>query len=908
MNNPAPYSSPGMMPQVNFPQQQIGPAARAASIIPRKRATVSFELYLNNMREYLKAETLKSSKAVEMSVTLHRRYRGLTLDDMCGRYGTRQKTNGRWMSYDADLDGEIHPINIVQPAMRANTDACLQSNPIVEIDAANQENAKMQNIARRWQRIADYWEAPGETFTEDERSLIFDAVQKDGTVLIDDYAEVDDSQSVPTAAESKQSIAQFRCRGCGQEGIMPIPGEVPEGMTQIPCPKCQQPADAIVKGVSSFDVQEQEVPTVKITSDIIPFYNFTIDRLGAKLKGIDGAKWLKISRLRDKVYFDTKYPQHQFDTPHQWSYPIQCDYALACADWRYLNFQPVDSGSNFVPDFALFEEETIYLHEEAYSNYVAPQPFEFVNAKGELVFKIEADQTIAEAWEAMYGFNPKGLKFVWEGDRLIDIVSPVEDQVNFRERFKDVHWLRDSSGYISSPNYSITYLQDDITMINTMDHNITARNAVIPVYYDSLVFEDADFSKEYIGSKNANLLGENRDLTKSVFSLDVPTPSPHLAARMAFLWEVKDSVSQVTPAMRGEAQKGETFGAQRQQLEQSYGSLTSVLKSYAKMKITRFKQRAKIAKDKWTLEQFQAAGSAFGEIWTDEEVSEMCDIDLDRDLRCSYRDGSEMPEGNMARELKFFNGLTQLFAFGPEVVFELLGPQKVNKLIEQIDQYAKMGFDLSGLEVSELVAQKRYIELAQLCKQFGEVTFEQIEQLRDTVIALQPGAVDQTGMQAPPEPITQLDTITERIFYASKIRFSEYDDLEQQKLFFIEQYRNETGKTNPNWLLLEMLQVLLGFLDMAVQQIQMQQMLANPEVQMALEQNAEAKTDAKNSEKEAADREDKNRKEDRQAAQEDQSTQFAQKLIGDGMAQDADIQKTALQGAMAAQKPAAKKK
>lgn len=880
-------------PQVNFPERRQMEATRSMQR-PRRESQVNFDTYLKNWQQHIKGEQDKLRKLCEMAVTMHRRFRGLTLSDLCGRYGIRRNTDGKWLDYDADRDGEIHPINVVQPAIRANTNACLQSNPVVEVSSANQE-AKHKQIAMRWQRVSDFFVR--DDWDEDKRCLVFDGLQKEGSWLFETYCEESDSVPVTDVQEGKTGIAQYQCQGCGMSGIAQIEAEEP-GMTEMPCPECGSPANAMVKEVGEYHAADGQLPKVQIKTRPIPFFNFVIDRYNAKLKGVQGAKWLQIQELVDRMELETSYPQHDFTSPMQWSYQTQCDYALANSDWRYLNFSPQQDRQNL--DFDRFERISIYLHEDAYSNYVAPSDYEFINGAGERVFSIKKGQTIAEAWEALYQTNPRGLKFVWEGERLLDIVSPKAEEINFRVRFSDAHWLRDSSSYLSAPNYSIVIIQDDITLLNTMNHNIIARNAVIPTYYDSLVFDDADFSKEYVGSKNAHLLPD-RDMSKAVIQLPIPTPSPHLSNQLAFLWEVKDSVSQVQPALRGEAQKGETFGAQRQQLEQSYGLLTSVLKSFAGCLTVNFKQKARLAAKHWTLEQFQRVGSMWGELWTDEDVQEMCEIDFEEDLIVSYQNGSEMPQTNLGREMKFFQGLAQLMPF-VQAMPQLLGTDKLTKILQKIDEYAEFDFDLTGLEVNELVAQKRVLELAMICKNLGPIPFEQIELAKQTVVGQQPEVQtmpDGTQVQVM-TPVTQLDVITEQIFYQSKIRFSQYEDLEQQKAFFIEQLRAETGKTTPDYLFLEMLQVLIAMLEQAVMQQQQEAMMNDPQLQLQLALKAEEDKKAQAD----ADREDAKGEQEREAAEADQQRQFAQSLVTQGMAQEHELEKTALQGQIqAANKP-----
>jgi hypothetical protein len=874
-------------PQVNFPEPKAAPA-QAGQQQRRKPSEKKFEDFLRDHFLQIKSERDKVRKLVEMAVTMHRRYRGLTLSDLCGRYGARRSTDGRWLDYDADLDGEIHPINIVQPAVRANVNACLQSNPDVKVEAASQ-SAKNKNIAMRWQRVADYFY--DKDWTEDRRQLVFDAVQKEGCILIEITKERDSYQDAAQVSEQPGGIAKWKCPSCGMSGIAQTGPELTEGMGEIPCPHCKQSASAVATAASSYSMGETQIPEYEIGHKHISMFNFAIDRYGAKLRGINGAKWLAVSDLKDKVELETDYPHLQFTANKNWSYQAQCDYALANSDWRYLTYG-AQQDRYIVLEFLKLEVTDVYLHECAYSNYVFPEPYQFVNAKGKVIIDAQQGQTIEEALTATHGFDPDGLMYRWEGERLLEICDPTETETNFRKKFGDIHWLRDSSSFLSSPYYSIIHIQDDITLLNTMNHNIIARNAVIPTYYDSMVFEQADFNKEYIGSKNAALLPD-RDLNKAVVQLPVPTPSPYLGQQLQFLWEIKDTVSQVTPAQRGETQPGQPYAAQRQQLEQSYGLLTSCLKSFAQCLIDTFKKKAAMAADCWTLEQFQAVGSAFGEAWTDDDVQEMCEIDFQKDLRVYYEIGSEMPQSNLDRHMKFYEGLTQLLPLVAAFP-ELLGGDKITKILAKIDEYSEFDFDLTGLEVNDLIAQKRYNELVELCEQFGELPFEAVEAAKNQVVAVTPVQIDPaTGQPTGGQQITQMDLMTEQLFYSSTIRFSKYEDLNQQQAFFTEQLRAEIGKTKPNYLLIELLTTLLGMMEQAINAVKMQMITSSPEYQLA--QNEAAKEDANN--KANAQREDANKHAERKAKADEGDKQFARGLITQGSQNEHDLEKTKIQAA-----------
>lgn len=773
-------------------------------------------------------------KLTEMSVTLHRRFRGLTISDMYGAYGTRRETQGRWLDYDPDLDGEVHPLNIVQPAIRTNTSACLQSNPEIDIESDNLA-AQHRQIAVRWQRVADYLERMKQTtFSEDERAFLFDAVQKDGVALIYTCGEKYGESSVPNVSDQPLSLGVYKC-DCGAKGVKEMEQQQ-DGATDIDCPNCGKTAKALVKSLKNYELGESQVSQTEIKRKIVPFYNFIIDAYGAKLKGIDSAKWLALIELVDRPELEAEYDHFEFGSPMEWSHQTRTGYALASCDWRYLNAWINEFTET---EFERFEKKSIYLHEEAYANYCSPDDYEFVNGKGKKVLSIRREQTIKEALTAQYGDDATGIKFIWTNERLIDIASCEDEETDFRKCFSAVHWLRDSSGFYSSPYYSIVIIQDDITLLNTMHHNIIARNAVVPVYYDPTVLAKEDFGKELVAAHGAAKLTD-RDITKSAFSLPTPQVSPYLSNQLQFLWQIKDEVTQVTPALRGQLEKGETYGAQRQALEQSYGLLTPVLKSWAQQgKVRPTIQAFNIIKKTWTLKQFQSAASSFGEIWTDEDVQEMCEIDFERDLIVDYRDGSEMPQSNMTRDLKYYQALSQLLPF-IQANPNLLGTDKFAKIVQGIGERADLDFDLTGLDVAEMLSQKRTIELQTLCQPYADVSLGQIDIWKET----EKGMDQETG-----EPITEMDLRIERAFYDSQIRFSPFEDLAQQKTAFIEALQTETGKNKSNYFLIEMFETVIGMIDQAVAEIQQEAMANDPQTKIALQlaekqkQNEAAATD-----------------------------------------------------------------
>lgn len=789
----------------------------------------SFETFLYDWVQYIRNEQAFSLDLVQASVTMHVRARSVTISDMVSNFGVVPGGQGNgsavWMQYDPTLDGEVHPLNIVGPAIATNKSACLQSNAAVEVESSNQ-NASHKQIAVRWQRVCDFFERTG--WNEAKRGYIFDATQKDGTTLIDSYCEHIGNAKASTLTDGTTSLVMFNCEKCGVK--------ITESAEDVEvCPQCQSPVEASKIAMDGMQTVEQDVPRYEIKDRTIPFFNFTIDTFGAKVGGIKSALWLQVQELRDRNYMDTRYPGRQFGSATRWSYPLQCSYALARGRWQWLNSMP----SVWFPGHERYEERSIFLHEDAYSAYRSPDDYQFVNAFGKVTFNIKQGESIGEAQARLYGENQHGFKFVWTDENLLTICPPDGEELNFRDRFSDVHWSRESGSYLSSPNYSIVYIQDDITLLNTLHHNIIARNAVNPILYDSLAFEEADFSKEFVGTKN-RAYEPDFDIKKVAMSLPIPTPSPYLSQQIQFLWNIKDSVSMVTPAMRGEAQGNSPYAAQRQQLEQSYGNLTPVLKSFAQCKVETFRNKAKLAKKVWTREDFERVASMFDEHWSESDIEEMCAIDFDRDLIIMYREGTEMPASPLSKELKMFNALSQLgqviAGLPPEMALEIVGIDKWQHIVDQIGDLGDMDFDLADIEIDNIISQKRYKALSDACMPFEGITTRELDMWKQQVVTEIPptpeaiqqsiqvaqSAPDDPQVQAEaqqlvtPTPITRFDVETEQIFKAVDIRFNQYEDLQDQREFFIGQYRAEIGKNEPNQMLAAMLEVLLGQLDQVI--------------------------------------------------------------------------------------------
>jgi hypothetical protein len=805
----------------------------------------------------------------EMYSTMHRRFRGVTISDQFGYFGTRPETQGVWIDFDPEQDGEVHPINIVRPDIKANVAALLQVNVQIDVEPANQDSHNRQK-AEMIQKLIDFFRR--DCWTESDRTLIFDGIHKEGVWLIENYLDRDAGceQSITRGGiENQMHYAVLQCppEHCGAQGVKEIANDAIaeyKDKTDLPCPQCGTlGATSSIKSIKGYDVAEDTYRTSEIVHRTWGGFNFLIDRTGAKRKGIETAKYLQTMELVERAELEDQYPQFMFDSPFEWSYGLKCEYALANADWSllYSNWNP----SRESAEWDLFEKRRVMLHESAYRNYVAPQDWEFRGKEGELKFKIKRGQKWDEAVKECHGDKAHGFRMVFVNERLIDIETPEHDRVqpNFRKIFSAVHFQPDSGSFHSVPHWDSKQLQDDITLFNTLKTETTARNSVKPVWYNSEIFDQDDFGKEYIASKNGSLDPDTGDISKQVWTPPVARTADDVNEHLVFLLGIRREVSGVQPPMLGEPQKGQPYAAQRQQLEQSFMILNHASKSWSQQQVTDAKQKVMLAFENWTVEQFQAVASRSGEKWNEEDIAELVQTDLDRDVAIDYTPGSEQPQGNLAKELKFFNGLTQAIPLIKEALAMgvPIDPDIIMQILKRVDEFSDFDFDLSGKETSEALAQKRRESLSIVCEEYGDLTRMDIDAYKQQVVSMQPAidemtgepAIDEmTGEAMPPTPITAFDLIVEELMMQADVALSPVEDVASQVKYFIPEILAELAKPKPNYLFVELMQILVDQFNQQIAAAQAEAMANDPEINANKE--SEDKKIAADKEKGEADR------------------------------------------------------
>lgn len=838
-----------------------------------------FEDKLKQHADHIRWTQTRGYTLVQQWIMVNRRFRGVTLSDQIGGFTQDPQLAplGVWADpvFDDPDQPDVHPVNIVRPNIRANTNSCLQSNPAINVKPGK-KSAELTRLANMAQLIIDHKRR--EAWRETSRARLFDAVQKNSAQFVETYYETN-MCGIKTQVPHVPEGSAFEERS-------------PEPQEETRAHEAAEPAGQILQEAHTEDVQtdpeevEEAFEGYRTTEvgDVMTrqhsAFETVVDLIGGAADGLNTATWVQIHKLTPRAQVEADYPQFSFGAPREWCYALKCQHALMTNEWDVMFMARMTrSDASGFKDFELFEKREIFLHEDAYRNYRFPQDFEFVDGSGRTKFKARKGQTIAEAQKECWGRNYYGFRFVWIDDKLVDIVHPEDQPVNFRDCLTVTHWLPVSGCFWSVPHWDIVQFNDDLTNENTfwVEHN--GSNVHSTVLFDSEKFDRQDFAYTHVGTKNGGL-GTGQKMEDVAYVLPQSDISQGILAHIQWIMEAKDQISMVQPAQRGDMQKGETYGAQRQQLEQAFGMLTACVKSHAECLVDWAKHQLKLVQSRWTLEQFEAVASRFGEVWDESDVEEFAEMDIDHDLVIDYEPGSEMPESNFAKELKFFNMLPQLMGF---LQLGMIPMPAAMELIRTIASYGDLDIDLTGLDTEEAIAQKRFHRISELCQKSPfETDWGTIHAMEGEIIVPEvPEQIDpMTGQPVPGSgqpAVTALDRIVEELLVAAEAMPNRLDDANIQIAFHTRRLKEELASPRTNYLLTACLEELIAYhkdAGLAVRQEQQLDAAAEQMPMMALANAAQQGADARQREQMAADGEAQFRQQQQlQGAQAEQQQQ-----------------------------------
>lgn len=691
-------------------------------------------------------------------VTLIRRHRGSSLSDAIGLFNGR----GKWVDVNAS---NIRVLNIVEPAVRANTSTMTQANVALEFTPAT---SAMKGAASVAEAIIQFLEQ--RDWTESLEYRIADLTQLSSAAFLhsehakDDCADAQ-TMRVPDVLDSSiVGQGEYACASCGQSGTFdasdlkhliddapePTSPETPTPANMEPtfyCPECGGETE-ILEMPESTDVQSlsfSEMNAGDSKTTVVSPFEIRMAERGTEGGNLAGGNFFEHHFLMNRAELEELAPHLKLGTPSQPSYSLRWQHALQNGLKTALEtWTDVKQGEK--PD-DLFEVRIIYLKPSRYRQYVAPSEYNLRDSEtNETIWNIQPGETIAEAVQRVEGLrveglggqesqsqqpytedaqtldspdtrHPKGICF-WMVDK--QIVKPPHF-ADFTKEWAIVQFTPDAYSAWARAFTAILSIQSDVNDLNTIMMMHLEKNAISNVVVDTDQFDFEDFEQDFVPTKS----GSQRDRPiRDYFAVVEP---PSLGAEpinyMTFLLSVKDDLSGVQPASVGASQPGQPYAAQLLQVNQSQGLLAPALKSKAQAKVTWAKQQLTLAKQFWSEERFKHIESRYGTEWQSDDIQSFLDCDLERDIIVSYISGSEVPKTLQQREIKLNNFISQVAGFA-KLAPDVVTPQMLQELVGKLADYSDVEFDAGNYQGDQRLAKSRLEKLQQAVALFNEKGFQ----------------------------------------------------------------------------------------------------------------------------------------------------------------------------------------
>jgi hypothetical protein len=326
-----------------------------------------------------------------------------------------------------------------------------------------------------------------------------------------------------------------------------------------------------------------------------------------------------------------------------------------------------------------------------YLNHKFIEDFELKNTKGEERFSVKAGKTLGEAkYEGKECDCPPVICVRLINTTIIDIF--VSD---FREEFQYVSFLSNPSAFWGLFLYDIVSLQDIITHVLSIQVYHIRRNAITRLVYNRNSFDPEEFDKDRIPTKQT--LPPDIPISSQFGVVPALTMNGEPMQMFMTMLETLSSVALTTPAMEGQAQPNEPYAAQALQKQSSLGLLAPAERSKALAKVGWAKQQLKLIQEYWTEEDTEEMLNLNPD-WTEDFIMAFVKCELDRDLNINYKQGTEIPQSLIEREIKLQNMLNQLMALGGVADGTLAPPDAIKTVLNELFQSSGLDIDVGDSE------------------------------------------------------------------------------------------------------------------------------------------------------------------------------------------------------------------
>lgn len=653
------------------------------------------QLNLGDWLKHLAKEKFELSKRgedarVQVSVSLHRRFRGASLSDRIGVFipgGT-----GRWNGdMPEDLDGvSLKCVNITKPSVKMSMSALSSARVQINNEAANKQ-PRLRGAANVADGICQYLDENPEHWSDNLESRYNQMIQTGYGAFIrtrhNPQKRADHVETQDWEDQQETMPGEYAC-ACGSGGPFDYDLQGQEAPEQTTCPECGKPAEVIkapeMAAIPKPGKREQFNPGDNETT-VSSCLEHRIDERNSQGANIDRANWFEHHYLVTDEELMAEFPGFSFGADHgDWSYPLKWKWALETGDDVFsTNYQSDEFRRRR-------ERRDIYLKPSEYAHRVEPEDWQLLDGKGKVVFEVKRGDRLGEK-------QPDGFCYSMIGE----ILAPAWREVDFCREWSYGCFIPDAHSFWGQPLVELLQLQDDWNTLYTIDMQHRERNSLNQLTYYRDAFDFDDWNHDIVPSAEGWTLEAGRKMSDYWSQLNA-TPMTEAVSGLQFLFQILPYVGGAPPEAIGADPPGaqkDNYSAQLLRKQSMLGQLQPAGTSKATCKVHAFRNHMRIAQETWPEERFEYIRTRFGEEWKDDDIQAFLECNFDRDIISDFVEGTEVPTTLIDRIIKIESAIQRY------IDAQMPPPED---LVRQWFDLNNIDYDAGKIEADQRLADARY--------------------------------------------------------------------------------------------------------------------------------------------------------------------------------------------------------
>lgn len=664
------------------------------------------EHLLEFARSILRKTDLSEKARAYTSVTLRRRFRGVSKTDLFGLFDAQ---SGGWIGDNGEMENfDLYSFQIVKSVIRANLSAMIQAKVECTIEARAKKDPGLAGAAAVAKGIYQYINNHPDYWSNNFASQTQQQVQTDYGCFVHTHHDPDaDSRFTlkvqEYADQPQEQPGKYVCAHCATEGPMFTEqmGKATDDGT-MPCLKCGETAEIEsypeMSDVPNFQT-EQEYPAGNTVQDVVSSYQIRIDEKNTKNGNLRKARWMEHHFLEEEDDLQARVPYFELPAPMEWSFPLKWEHCLETGTDLYLKSWTGDGlDSN---DRRPHEVRRIYMQPSQYRHYVAPADYDMDRGDGQVALNREGNPMLSiKAGQKLIDIYPNGFWYEVANDQLL----PSAEACSLLDEWAYMYYMNDSASFHGQPASELNELARAADNFWTIVVQHLESSSIATTVADRNYFDLEAFEHQLSLTKEGKHIEVGDDI-KRHFAQVQPPPMNGAMQGVEFIQSIVGRVAGPEPAMVGQQQPGVAYATVALQREQSLGQLTTALHSMAECKAAVTTQHLKIAQRTRPDEWFQHIRTMYGEEWKDQDIQAFLDCDVDLDLEVGYKETSVQPQSLVQRELK----LRAVIMDMAEIAKLIEKPELITpELLAQYGDVSGIQFDIADTEADQRLADIRY--------------------------------------------------------------------------------------------------------------------------------------------------------------------------------------------------------